>query len=245
MEYQYPTMAATADPGLKPLVQFAVSLTANFALKISAQPEDQLKGPVSNLVKSVGDVIAKQVETRTEAKADDVAGRPDMAVAVGKLLTGYIELKAPGKGASPNLFTLRQDRDQWRRFKQIPNLVYTDGSQWALYRSGERIGNLVSLTGDVTRDGAKAISPLDVVNLNAMLADFLLWKPIVPTSPSVLAEVLAPLCHMLREDVFTAVIKPASNLHQLANEWRTALFPNADDAQFADAYAQTGPMPCF
>ncbi len=166
-------------------------------------------------------------------------GRPDIAVAVGKLLTGYIELKAPGKGASPDKFSSKQDKDQWRRFKQIPNLIYTDGSEWALYRSGERIGKVISLTGDVTEDGAKAVSPLDVVNLDAMFADFLVWKPVVPNTPVALAEMLAPLCHMLREDVLGAVSSPASNLHQLAGEWRTALFPDADDAQFADAYAQT------
>src|SRR5208283_737184 len=232
-------MAPPSDTTAKPLVQFAVSLTANFSLNITAQPEDQLKAPVAVLVKAVGDIVGKRVDTRTEAHADDVRGRPDMAVAVDSLLTGYIELKAPGKGASPDQFTVRQDKDQWRRFKQIPNLVYTDGSQWALYRGGELVDSVVSLKGDVTKHGAKAISPLDVVNLNAMLADFLVWRPVVPTSPDVLAEVLAPLCHMLREDVFTAVIKPKSNLHQLANEWRAALFPDADDAQFADAYAQT------
>jgi len=188
---------STADA--LPLIQFAVSLTSNFSLNISAQPEDQLKAPVSTLLQAVGDVLGmKKVYTRTEAHANGVQGRPDMAVAVGKLLTGYIELKAPGKGASPEKFASKQDREQWRRFALIPNLIYTDGSHWALYRTGERSGRVVSLSGDVTQDGERAVSPLDVVNLNAMFADFLSWKPIVPNSPGALAEMLAPLCHMLR-----------------------------------------------
>ncbi|MCU0809382.1 MAG: hypothetical protein MUC53_16265 [Candidatus Contendobacter sp.] len=46
-----------------------------------------------------------------------------------------------------------------------------------------------------------------------MLRDFLFWQPTAPATPRALAETLAPLCRLLRAD--------------------------ADDAQFADAYAQT------
>ena len=50
---------------------------------------------------------------------------------------------------------------------------------------------------------------------------------------------LAPLCRLLRSDVLMALKKPDSNLSLLAADWRRYLFPDADDLQFADAYAQT------
>jgi hypothetical protein len=50
---------------------------------------------------------------------------------------------------------------------------------------------------------------------------------------------LAPLCRLLRTDVLTALQNRKSNLSLLAADWRKYLFPDADDFQFADAYAQT------
>src|SRR6266545_661786 len=50
---------------------------------------------------------------------------------------------------------------------------------------------------------------------------------------------LAPLCRLLRQDVLDAIARPDSALSILAEEWRSYLFADADDSQFADAYAQT------
>jgi hypothetical protein len=75
--------------------------------------------------------------------------------------------------------------------------------------------------------------------MEALLRDFLSWEPVVPSSPSQLAEVLAPLCRLLREAALDAVQVADSALSELAAEWRQYLFPDADDKQFADAYAQT------
>ncbi len=50
---------------------------------------------------------------------------------------------------------------------------------------------------------------------------------------------LAPVCRLLRTDVLAALADLGSNLTMLAQDWRKYLFPDADDKQFADAYAQT------
>jgi hypothetical protein len=149
-----------------------------------------------------------------------------------------MELKAPGKGADPCKFK-GDDKNQWEGFKNLPNLIYTDGNEWALYRSGERVGKMVRLSGDVTSEGQAAISPADAEAILALMQDFLRWEPIVPVSPTALAKMLAPLCRLLRADVLTALHNRESNLSLLAADWRKYLFPDADDYQFADAYAQT------
>lgn len=71
------------------------------------------------------------------------------------------------------------------------------------------------------------------------MRDFFTWEPLAPKNPRALAEMLAPLCHLLRDDVREALEDENSNLSALAREWRDYIFPDADDAQFADAYAQT------
>ena len=73
--------------------KFADRVTENFKLPVAAQPEDQLKSPVGELLRSVGRTLALDVDFRTEAQPHDVGGRPDLAIVTERLLTGYIELK--------------------------------------------------------------------------------------------------------------------------------------------------------
>jgi len=219
------------------LREFAQDIKRNFSSRIAAQPEDQLKPGVQLVLKAA----ARQIETRTEVRAD-VEGRPDIGLNSNRLLCGFVELKAPGKGARPQKFT-GADKRQWEKFKALPNLIYTDGNEWALFRSGkpwpEDQPAFVRFSGDITADGADAISEIEAEKLHQLLLSFFNWQPIVPTRAPQLAEMLAPLCHYAREDVLRAISDDQSNLAQLAREWRNYLFPDADNAKFADAYAQT------
>ncbi len=219
------------------LTTYAQEVTAKFALPIDFNPEDQLKTPTDTLFKGIGAALDLEVKVVTEVQTDQL-GRPDMGIAVKGLLAGHVELKAPGKGADPDKLK-GDDKRQWERFKNLPNLIYTDGNEWALYRSGERVGKIVRLSGDVTSEGHAAIGLGDAEAIIEMMQDFLRWEPIVPASPTALAKMLAPLCHLLRADVLTALQNRESNLSLLAADWRKYLFPDADDFQFADAYAQT------
>jgi hypothetical protein len=222
------------------LQQFARSLTQNFASLTPAQPEDQLKPVVAVLLEGVGQGINLNVLLRAEAQLAEIGGRPDFGVDVNGLLCGYIELKAPGVGARPRSFRATEHNGkQWKKFKSLPNLIYTDGNEWSLFRTGEQIGVTLHLQGDVTIDGAHAVSPENATALERLFHDFLQWKPIVPARPRELARLLAPLCRFIRSDVEAAISDETSGLSQLAQEWRAVLFPEADDAKFADAYAQT------
>jgi len=228
------------SPTFLPALQtFAADTTSKFVQHLTANPEDQFKGPISAVVKAAGIALGEmKVEVVTEIQVAEVHGRPDMGVTVGGLLAGYIELKAPGKGGNPEKLT-GEDKVQWEKFKNLPNLIYTDGNEWALYRSGTLVGKRIRLVGDVTEDGAKAVNAENAAALTEIFRDFLGWQPITPTTPRGLADLLAPLCRLLREEVIAALKNPASSLSSLANDWRASFFPQADDPQFADAYAQT------
>jgi len=225
---------ARADFGAA-LRAYADAVADNFDLHIDAQPEDQLKAPVRDLLRAAGGPL--DVNSRTEVRPDDVEGRPDIGVTVKTLLTGHVELKAPGLGARPERFK-GANKQQWDRFAALPNLIYTDGSEWSLYRSGELAGR-VRIAHDVSEDGAAGLDAETVEDLRVLLDDFLRWEPIVPGTAAGLAQYLAPLTRILRDEVEKALTREEGPLQRLAKEWREILFPEAGDAQFADAYAQT------
>ena len=216
---------------------FADQVTHNFSLPVPAQPEDQLKSPVGQLLSSVGTLTALDVDWRTEVHPDDVEGRPDIGVVTNGLLNGHVELKRPGKGARPEGFTGR-DLQQWKRFKALPNLIYTDGSEWSLYRSGH-LQARTRIASDIRSGGAKAVNLQELPAHHALIQDFLYWEPVVPGTAQGLAEFLAPLARVLRDEVLDALDRGSTPLRLLAHEWGGLLFPEADDDQFADAYAQT------
>ena len=149
---------------------------------ITGAPEDQLRAPLESLIAVVaevlsfkqGDVVAVGETTLTALKT-----RPDYAVKVRNALAGFIEVKAPGKGADPRRFRDEHDRTQWDKLKSLPNLVYTDGNAFSLWRDGKLQGEVVRLNGDIETAGAKLSAP---PGLERLFSDFLRWEPISPTS---------------------------------------------------------------
>jgi hypothetical protein len=217
---------------------FADAIERAFAVPAQFNPEEQLKAPVTNLLQQVGLTLNLQVQAVPEIQASELRARPDLGILVNGLLAGHIELKAPGKGADPTAWS-GHDREQWHKLQNLPNLIYTDGNTWALYRTGKLQGAIVRFAGNVLDRGRAAVDAHAVQDLHMLFHDFLRWEPIVPSSSRALAKLLAPLCRLLRDDVLAALQDPQSNLSLLAADWRRYLFPDADDPQFADAYAQT------
>ena len=121
------------------------------------------------------------------------------------------------------------------KLKSLPNLVYTDGAGFSLWRNGELATKIVSLEGDIETSGAKLKAP---ETLRALVADFLSWAPQPPTSAKALAQTSARLCRLLREEVLEEMAAGHGSLQHLKEDWRKLLFPEASDAQFADGYAQ-------
>jgi hypothetical protein len=218
---------------------FGASVKSKLAnVAISGAPEDQLRAPLETLLHDlaeIGGLPAKTVNLIGETTLSHLKTRPDYAVTVSNALVGFIEFKAPGKGADPRKFTDPHDRDQWDKLKSLPNLLYTDGNAFSLWRDGELVGKVVHLEGDVETSGGKLAAP---TTLAPTIDDFLRWKPIPPKTAKKLAEVCARLCRLLRDEVVEQMGLVNPGLTALALDWRKLLFPQADDAQFADGYAQ-------
>ena len=235
---------APPNPLLDALRNFAAAVAKKNAPGLTASAEEQLRGPFENLLAAVADVLGVDATCTGEAALPNRLGRPDFAVSCGGALAGYVELKAPGVGAEQRRFRGR-NREQFKRFAAIPNLLYGDGNEWALYRGGVRSGRVVRFAGDVVEDGAAAIAEEDAPAFTKLLREFLSWEPILPRDTRggidlrAFAALLAPLCRLLRDEVAEALDADNSALAALAGDWRELLFPDATNAQFADAYAQT------
>ena len=204
----------------------------------SGAPEDQLRAPLEALVVGLAELAGLRpgaVVMVGEMSLADIKTRPDYAVTLGNALIGFIEVKAPGKGADPRRFHDPHDNEQWTKLQTLPNLIYTDGNGFSLWRNGELEGEVVRLEGDVQTAGAKLAAPDGLVSL---FADFFQWEPRPPRSAKELADTTARLCRLLREEVTEQLGRGSPSLTNLATDWRRLLFPSATDEAFADGYAQ-------
>lgn len=222
-------------------VQKAVSVfgtAAGAKLGGGGQPEDQLRNPLEQLLLALASeagLPAGVLMLVGETSLADLKTRPDFAVHVSKALVGFIEVKAPGKGADPRKFRDRHDKAQWERLRALPNLIYTDGNGFSLWRNGEIVGSVQRMIGDVETDGGGVEAPPGLLPL---IQDFLTWQPLPPRNARELAETAARLSRFLRDEVIEQMERGSKPLKELAYDWRALLFPEANDEQFADGYAQ-------
>ena len=201
-------------------------------------PEDQLRAPLETLVTRLANVAAGtagSVVLVGETTLAELKTRPDYAVTRENALIGFLEVKAPGKGADPRRFRDPHDKEQWRKLQSLPNLIYTDGNGFSLWRNGELAGKVVQLDGDVETAGYNLAAP---DSLLALFADFVHWEPLPPRSAAQLATTTARLCRLLRDEVTEQLARGSPSLTHLATDWRKLLFPSATDEAFADGYAQ-------
>lgn len=204
----------------------------------SGAPEDQLRAPLEMLVANLAELTGLRPGTVVmvgETSLADIKTRPDYAVTRSNALIGFIEVKAPGKGADPRRFRDPHDQEQWAKLQTLPNLIYTDGNGFSLWRSGELVEQVVQLEGDVETAGGRLSAP---DSLLSVFEDFFRWDPLPPRSAKELADTTARLCRLLREEVTEQLGRGSPSLTNLATDWRKLLFPRATDEAFADGYAQ-------
>lgn len=205
--------------------------------------------PVSNLVSELGKLQSLNVTAHNEVRALNGIVRPDFGVRVNGVLTGYIELKAPGKSLDPSTYgKTSHDGRQWQRLKELPNLLHTNGIEWRLWRYGELVEEPVHLhASDLATHVGKLTSP---PRLELIVSSFLNWEPMPITTVKTLVDTLGSMAVMLRQEVVESLKKERKNIKMgedknlqpflgLAKDWRNMLFPRSTDQEFADRYAQT------
>jgi len=104
------------------LQRFVEAVQCKSSTLTRGEPEDQLRAPFENFMADAAQALGWEAVSTSEVRLPGRLGQPDYAVHLNRLLAGYVELKAPGSGANPKRFTGR-NREQWRRFQAIPNLL--------------------------------------------------------------------------------------------------------------------------
>ena len=253
------------------------SLIAEFGRQVrenlrvgEGEPEAQLTNPVATLLQDFGALHSMKVVTVRETSLKTAGGgliseglvRPDYAITVDGVLTGYVELKAPGKNIDPASFSKKShEYRQWQRLRNLPNLLYTNGTEWRLYRYGEPV--LTSTGYDAVHvhgsfSGRGTLSAPDA--LATFFLNFLRWVPAPIKSADQLVETLAPLAALLREEMLLGLAAQEKTykaeqakarkkgeedevlppqLVGLRKDWRDTLAPSTSNEEFADSFAQT------
>ncbi|MGR3373053.1 type ISP restriction/modification enzyme [Pseudooceanicola nanhaiensis] len=235
-------------PDLDDLIsRFGVEAHRRLSAIVSGHPEEQLRHPLELLFTGLAELCglaANDIFLVPETPMRDLAIRPDFAVmrrrGTSSELVGFVEIKAPGKGADPRHFTDDHDKRQWTKLQALPNLIYTDGNQFSVWHDGELQeassgSGVIRLNGDVRTAGSSLSAPGDLVSI---FNNFLTWAPTSPRNARELARISARLCRLLRDETLERLEADDTGIAELRADWRQILFPEADDRQFADGYAQ-------
>jgi len=211
------------------------------------EPEEALRTPIDHLLSAIGELLGKRTVLDGETHLSEISSRPDFAVRVKGAVVGYIEVKQAGLSLDPATFRTH-NKDQWHRLKDLPNLIYTNGSEWRLYRGEAEPVLVAQLSGGPLDLAGAGLGP--DATFRQLVTDFLGWVPVPIRSVSKLVKTIAPITRMLRTKVTEqlelehANVKRGEPLHKqqflgLASDWRKLMFPDATDDVFADGYAQT------
>ncbi|MFF8424889.1 type ISP restriction/modification enzyme [Streptomyces sp. NPDC016566] len=210
--------------------------------------EAAIRSPLEALLAAVGGHHSlREVTWHDEVAIPELGVRPDYALRVDGVVSGYIEVKKPGLSVDPESFTGR-NKEQWERLRDLPNLLYTNGTEWRVFRDGIQLGETVRFSGTLKTAGER-LEPANPAAFDALLQAFLLWAPPPIRQVSRLVQHIAPLCRLLRGAVLEQLAAEAKSTEDdgntfarpfsgLKSDWRRLLFPSADDATFADGYAQ-------
>ena len=97
--------------------------------------------------------------------------------------------------------------------ESLPNLIYTDGNAFSLWRDGELVGRIVRLEGDVATRASAWTRPTRLLpRLRATSSA----GAIRPANAKELAEVSARLCRLLRDEVIEQLALGSPALTALA-----------------------------
>ena len=175
----------------------AFGVTCKAKLAGPGEPEAAIRAPLEGLLGASGQAMGVPAVFHDEVRDTTRQVRPDYGVSVKGAITGYLEVKAPGRSIDPANLT-GHDKVQWERQRDLPNLMYTNGTDWRLYRDGDLFGQPVSFAGALETAGAALAAP---PQFETLLTEFLRLEPAPITSVGALVRAVAPLTRPLRGEV--------------------------------------------
>lgn len=223
----------------------AFGATAAAKLAGTGQREAAIRAPLDVLITTIGKALDRPAVLHDEVSDFDRRVRPDFGVSIEGVVMGYVEVKAPGVGIDPTKMT-GHDLKQWERQRDLPNLLYTNGTQWRRYLEGELVAE-ASLSDQPLQEIAGGLT--STAAFEDLLSAFLGWKVADITSITALVSSIAPRTRLLRGEVLDQLDGERRKVRQgeredeqpfigLSKDWRRLLFPLATDETFADGYAQ-------
>ncbi len=129
------------------------------------------------MLAEAGRTIGVDVLTIDETPLESLGVRPDSLVNVAGARIGYAELKARGRKVPTTWVPTAHEQEQWDKLRLLPNVLYTDGEQWAVH-FGELSGRVAQLADDVRTAGSRL--RLAGGAFERVIREFLLWKPDPP-----------------------------------------------------------------
>ncbi|MGW5663285.1 type ISP restriction/modification enzyme [Streptomyces sp. NPDC003758] len=205
--------------------------------------EESLTAPVEHLLRGMAARQHMKLIAHGQSRIKRLGIRPDFAISTGGRTIGYVELKQPGKGVDPQKWSPKShDWQQWEKIKALPNVLYTDGYDWAVYRFGVQLGPTGHLVGDLDT-GHRQLTVGDN-GFERALAHFFTPAPVTHGSIDELVRRIAGICALLRDEVTERLTREEHGQADaafsiLAGNWKDLLFPDVQPAEFADHYSQT------
>ncbi|MDA2810648.1 N-6 DNA methylase [Nocardiopsis sp. RSe5-2] len=210
--------------------------------------EEQLRSPLKILIQDLSKDMGIPVTVFGEIPVKGLGARPDFGVDTADTgrspinRIGYVELKKPNHPIPPSEYVQGHDLQQWENLRSLPNLLYSNGTEWSLFRYGIQRGRTTE-TPPLFSTKQKRIPPQR--EFETLLWDFLTWAPEQSYTLDQLITRVAHMCRQLRGEIIDLIeeerysdgLKPFTGL---ARDWKTILFPTMKPGpDFADAYAQT------
>ena len=204
---------------------------------VAGQPEDQLRAPFEKLLSDVAELAKFQpgaVVAVGESSDRELKTRPDYAITVQNALVGFVEVKAPGKGADPRKFKeARQGAVGKAAIAAQLALHRRQRVQPVAQRRARRA--IVKLDGDVESSGRNWPLRPDCWRCSKTSCAGSRFRR---RSAKELAARCARLCRLLRDEVTEQIGAREPGTHQPGRRLAQAAVSRGDDEQFADGYAQ-------
>lgn len=170
-------------------------------------------------------------------------GRPDFVFTrkAGKgtdITVGHCEAKDIGIDITPKAMRDANKAQFDRYAKALPNLIYTNGLDFAFYRSGELVRRL-SIGEPIM--GIQP-NPDQYDALAHQLADFCAERLQTSTSAETLAEMMAGKAVLIKDVLFNTLREDAGLQSELAGQYKAfqdQLIHDLSVEEFADIYAET------